>query len=101
MNPAWRNPDVVLGFTKVAIKSGLTVESCQLAINSTVMSEEEWFKFISGINPFTELIPLNMQPEFEALSAQSVKRGRVITNEQNGRFALHGHELSFYGRKVS
>ena len=101
LNPAWQNPDVVIGFAKVAVASGLTIDSCQVAINSTLTTDQEWFQFIAGINPFTELIPTNLQPEFETLSAQIVKRGQLITNEKNGSFVFHGHALSFYGRKLS
>jgi hypothetical protein len=97
--PTWREPDVVAGFTRVAIAAGFTPLICQLGLKHTVMTEQDINHFIAGINPFLDLIPDNLREEFGRLSVLSAKKGMIITIDADGTQHVYIQELSFYGIK--
>lgn len=97
--PEWREPDVVAGFTRVAIAAGFTPLVCQLGLKHTVMSEKDLDHFVAGINPFLDLIPESLKAEFGVLSLQSAKKGMILTSNADGTQNVYIQEVSFYGIK--
>jgi len=98
-NPTWREPDMVAGFTRIAIAAGFTPLVCQLVLKHTVMTEQDLDHLILGINPFLDRIPENLRAEFSKLSVQSAKKGMIITVDADGTQNVYVQELSFYGIK--
>jgi len=101
LNPEWMKPDMVYGLSKIAISSGLVPLLSLHTIRHGVLSEEEIAPIVNGINPFIQLIPKDLHPEFQELSINSCKKAYLPIRQADGSLRFNvGQELVLYARKL-
>mmetsp|Transcript_28248 Transcript_28248/g.40450 ORF Transcript_28248/g.40450 Transcript_28248/m.40450 type:complete len:114 (+) Transcript_28248:483-824(+) len=100
-NPKWMKPSMVRGISQIAISNGLLPLESLSTIRFCGVEESGLRHIMNGINPFTSLIPEELQEEFKEMSFKAFKKGYLPVPQPDGSILFPStEELVLHARKL-
>lgn len=100
-NLKWMAPSKVRGLSQIAVSSGLVPLSTFSAMRHSIMKEEDLRPIVTGVNPFTLLIPEELREDFQEFSIKACKRANLPIKQSDGSIRYSSYEeLVLHARKL-